>query len=73
MLQILRDFQEHPESVGESYAEHWLAAMSFAAALAICAVTCAVHAFIPGLFKHRASACVARLHERMVIHRRRQG
>jgi hypothetical protein len=71
MNQILRDFQEHPQSVGESYAEHWWTAMGFALTLAVCAFTCAVHAFVPGLFKHKASLCITMLHDRMVTHRRR--
>lgn len=73
MLQLVRDFREHPESVGESYLEHWLTAMGFAATLLGCAVMCAIHAFVPGLFKHSASRCLCRLHERMVTQRRRAG
>lgn len=72
MSQLLRDFHEHPQSVGESYAEHWLTAMGFAATLLACAVCCTLHAFVPGLFKHTASCCITRLHERMVLHRQRQ-
>jgi hypothetical protein len=71
MTQLIRDFYEHPQSVGESYVGHWLAAMSFAATLLTCALMCTVHAFVPGLFKHTASRTIDRLHERMVTHRRR--
>lgn len=71
MLQILRDFLEHPRSVGESYGQHWCSAMSFALLLLACALACTVHAFVPGLFKTTASRLVTRLHDRMVTHRRR--
>ncbi|HEX7037217.1 MAG TPA: DUF6356 family protein [Pseudomonadales bacterium] len=70
MLQLVRDFREHPESVGESYFEHWQAAMGFAATLLACAVMCAIHAFVPGLFKYSASRRLCALHERMVTRRR---
>lgn len=70
MLQLVRDFREHPESVGESYLEHWLTAMGFAATLLACAVVCAIHAFVPGLFKYSASTRLCELHERMMNRRR---
>jgi hypothetical protein len=70
MTQLLRDFQEHPQSVGETYLEHWRTAMSFALTLFACAFMCTVHAFVPGLFKQSASRCLCRLHERMVANRR---
>jgi len=69
MSQLIRDFYEHPQSVGESYAGHWLVAMGFAMRLFVCALICAVHAFVPGLFKHTASRCITRLHCRMVTER----
>ena len=71
MTQLIRDFHEHPQSVGETYAGHWLVAMSFALSLLACALVCTVHAFVPGLFKHTASRAIGRLHERMVRQRRR--
>jgi hypothetical protein len=37
-------FLDHPESIGESYAEHLGHALSFAGALAICALACGVAA-----------------------------
>ncbi|MDZ7668048.1 MAG: DUF6356 family protein [Gammaproteobacteria bacterium] len=73
MSQILRDFYLHPQSVGESYLEHWLMASRFAALLAVAAAACLIHAFVPGLCKHTASRCISRLHEQMVTNRRRQG
>lgn len=72
MPQLIRDFVEHPRSVGESYAEHWLSAMGFALTMLTLALVCALHAFVPGLFKRTASRTVDELHRRMVTHRHRQ-
>jgi len=71
MSQLIKDFHDHPQSVGETYAQHWWSAMSFAASLAGCALACAVHAFVPGLCKTTASRSVTELHDRMVTHRHR--
>lgn len=71
MPQLLRDFREHPHSVGETYPQHWWTAMGFASAMLRCALACAVHAFVPGLFKSTASRSVDALHQRMVTHRHR--
>jgi hypothetical protein len=72
MAQILKDFHDHPESVGETYGEHWCTAMGFALALTRSALACTVHAFIPGLCKSSASSNVSDLYRRMVTHRHRQ-
>jgi hypothetical protein len=73
MSQLLKDFQDHPHSVGETYGQHWWSAMSFSLRLTLCALACAVHAFVPGLCKTTASRAVTQLHQRMVTHRHRQG
>jgi hypothetical protein len=64
-----RWFLDHPRSVGESYFEHQRVAFGFSAALFMAAIACFIHGLVPGLFKHTASGMVARLHDRMVIHR----
>jgi predicted small metal-binding protein len=69
MNNLLREFHDHPDSVGETYPEHWRSAMGFAARMLAAAFACAVHGFIPGLFKTTASTSVAELHERMITHR----
>jgi hypothetical protein len=71
MRALLTEFQEHPRSVGETYAQHWRSAMGFAITLLVCAGACAVHAFVPGLCKTTASRSVTALHQRMVTHRQR--
>lgn len=71
MSQFLKDFRDHPESVGENYGQHWCSAMGFAATMFLCALACAVHAFLPGAFKTTASARITQLYERMVSKRHR--
>jgi hypothetical protein len=71
MNTLIRDFRDHPESVGETYGQHWRSAMRFAFALLGAALVCAIHAFVPGLFKQTASRSIARLYQRMVTHRHR--
>ncbi|MFU8816197.1 MAG: DUF6356 family protein [Pseudomonadales bacterium] len=72
MSQLLKDFHQHPQSVGETYGQHWYSAMGFAFHLFWCALACMVHAFVPGLCKTTASRSVSELHARMVTHRHRQ-
>jgi hypothetical protein len=72
MPQLIKDFQDHPRSVGETYLQHWWSAMGFALALARSALACLLHAFIPGLCKTTASESVQELHQRMVTHRHRE-
>jgi hypothetical protein len=71
MQQLLKDFQDHPQSVGETYGQHWWSAMGFSLRLMGCALACALHAFVPGLCKSTASRAITRLHQRMVTHRHR--
>ncbi len=71
MSKLLRDFVDHPHSVGESYVQHWHTAMGFSLTLLALALACAVHAFVPGLFKQTASRCIDKLHRRMITQRHR--
>ena len=64
-LQFIRAFKEHPESVGETYGEHLLAALGFSATMVRAALCCAVHAFLPFLFTKTASRTVEELRLRM--------
>jgi Family of unknown function (DUF6356) len=65
-MNLKRLFTQHPHAVGESYAEHMKAALSFAGPLAGAALAALVHAFLPFLFATAASGTVKRLHARMV-------
>lgn len=64
-----RLFLDHPASVGESYAAHFVHAAGFAVLLGYAAFACLIHAVLPALFEHRASRIVAKLHVRMVMKR----
>lgn len=72
MSQLVKDFVDHPRSVGETYGEHWMSAMGFAVTMLGLAMACAVHAFVPGMFKTTASRTVTELHRRMVTQRDRR-
>lgn len=64
-------FTNHPNSVGESYGEHFAVASSFGAAMILGGLACLVHAVLPFLFTSTGSQTITRLHERMVVSRRR--
>ena len=64
-------FIEHPASVGETYGEHLLAASDFGVSMILGGLACLVHGLLPFLFLRTGSSTIARLHERMVVNRRR--
>ena len=64
-------FTKHPEAVGESYGEHFMVASSFGSAMILGGLACMVHGILPFLFTSTGSQTVKRLHERMVVSRRR--
>lgn len=64
-----RLFTEHPRSVGESYGEHALVALSFSLRLLAGGLACLIHAAIPGLFTRTGSGIISQLHDEMVCHR----
>jgi len=66
-------FFDHPEAVNESYGTHFGNAFSFAAVMFAGSIACLVHALIPGLFQKTGSRIIARLHDRMVVHRNGAG
>ncbi len=66
-----RAFTEHPRSVGESYAEHFLAASRFGLRLLKAGLACLMHAILPGCFETTASRAVAGLADDMEARRRR--
>ncbi|MDJ0939299.1 MAG: DUF6356 family protein [Woeseiaceae bacterium] len=68
-MSLAQKFTEHPESVGETYGEHFVVAMRFSLSLFKAAFVCAVHAVFPWLFEKTGSRCITELHERMVSHR----
>jgi hypothetical protein len=68
---IRRLFLDHPQSVGESYAEHMGVAAGFGWDLLRASACCFVHALVPGLFERTGSNIIRDLHARMVTHRLR--
>lgn len=64
-------FTKHPEAVGESYGEHFVVASSFGAAMILGGLACMVHGILPFFFTSTGSQTVKRLHDRMVVSRRR--
>lgn len=66
-----RLFTDHPTQVGETYFEHLRTASWFAGTMMVAGVACFVHAIVPGLFVTTGSRAIVRLHDRMVVNRRR--
>ena len=62
----------HLKSVNETYLEHFWQAMGFSITLAVAAVVCLVHALLPFLFERTGSQLIGRLHERMLVNRKRK-
>ncbi|WP_299675540.1 DUF6356 family protein [uncultured Roseobacter sp.] len=60
-----RIFLAHPATVDESFGQHMLFALRFAAALMAAAGAALVHAFIPCLFEKTAGRIVTGLHQRL--------
>jgi hypothetical protein len=65
-------FKDHPRSVGESYLQHARHATSFGWAMLRGSAACFVHAALPFLHVRTGSQAVLRLHDRMLINRRKQ-
>ena len=62
---IHRWFAAHPRSVGETYAEHFLTAARFGAAMVSAGTACLLHALVPALFERTGSRTVKRLYGEM--------
>jgi len=67
-----RLFRDHPRAVGESYGEHLFAASGFGISMMLAGLACVIHAIIPALFVTTASRVVDRLHDQLVVNRRRR-
>ena len=62
---------DHLDEVGESYGEHFVAASGFGMRMMGAGFICLLHGILPFLFKRTASDTVRRLHDEMVVKRRR--
>lgn len=63
---LKRIFTEHPESVGESYTEHFHTASGYGVAMLVGGIACLVHAVLPPLFETTGSRTIHRLSQRLV-------
>lgn len=68
-MMIRRLFLDHPQSVGESYAEHFGVAASFGTAMILGGCGALLHALVPALCKSTGSTTITRLHSRLVTMR----
>lgn len=68
-MSLLEKFTRHPGSVGETYGQHFVAAMGFSFALFRAAFCCALHAIFPFLCERTGSRAIEDLHERMILKR----
>jgi hypothetical protein len=68
---IGRLFQEHPKSLGMSWAEHGAGAVAIGARMVGAGLACIIHAAVPALFTETAGRTVMSLHDHMV--RRKAG
>ena len=68
---LSRWFLDHPHSVNESYLAHQGRALRFSGSLLAAAGACFIHALVPGLFERTGSRTIERLHDEMVVHRKR--
>jgi hypothetical protein len=62
---LQRLFLSHPESVNESYGEHFLFALGFALRLFGAGLAALVHAVIPCLFEATASRMICEMHQKI--------
>ena len=67
-----RFLTRHLKSVDETYFQHFWQAMGFSLTLAVAAVVCLVHALMPFLFERTGSQLIGRLHDRMLVNRKRK-
>jgi hypothetical protein len=70
-MPVTEKFTAHPATVGETYGQHFAAAMGFSLGLMKASLCCALHAVFPFLCERSGSRCIEQLHERMVQKRSR--
>jgi hypothetical protein len=63
---LQRWFVDHPQSVGESYAEHFGVATRFGLTMVAGGLACFIHALVPALFVRTGSTSIKRLYSEMV-------
>lgn len=71
MRALIELFTSHPASVGETYLQHMMSALSYAGSMAGAAFAIFLHAFFPFLFVKTGSKTISRLYDCMILHRSR--
>lgn len=64
-----RLFLDHPQSVGESYGQHFMVAAGFGTTMILGGLGALTHAVLPFVFKTRGSDTINMLHARLVAKR----
>ncbi|MEM8791097.1 MAG: DUF6356 family protein [Pseudomonadota bacterium] len=64
IARLTNAFTVHPASVDESYGEHFLFALKFAAKLGCAAFAALVHAILPFAYQKTASTIIRELYEK---------
>jgi len=64
-------FVSHPQSIGETYLEHFGVALSFGSRMVVAGLACMLHGVLPFLFVTTGSSTVRHLHDKMITGRRR--
>jgi Family of unknown function (DUF6356) len=70
-MKVFSRFTEHPASVNETYVQHARHALSFGWAMFKGSTACLAHGLFPWVHTTTGSKAVTRLHDRMVINRRK--
>jgi hypothetical protein len=73
IMDLHRLFTEHPQSVGETYAEHMVRASWFGGRMVLAGLACMVHALFPFVFVRTGSQAIEELNARMLATRRAAG
>ena len=70
-MSLKAKFTDHPETVGETYGQHFVHAMGFSMSMLKAAFCCGVHAILPFAFEKKGGDCITELYDRMVTNRSR--
>ena len=62
-------FQDHPASVGETYAQHLVQATGFGFRMILGGMACILHGVLPFAFVKTGSRQIQTLHRRMISNR----
>lgn len=69
----MKNFTDHPASVGETYVQHMRTSFGFGAKMLVSGMGCILHGIFPFLCVKTGSATITTLHDQMVTHRDKRG